>query len=57
MQLTGRTNALAQVTTFGYDLLGNLTNVTDARSNPLAFGYDAVSRDSSQRFYRVGLIP
>jgi YD repeat-containing protein len=47
MQLAGWTNALAQVTTFGYDPLGNLTNVTDARSNPLAFGYNAVGRDSS----------
>jgi YD repeat-containing protein len=36
-----------RVTTFGYDPLGNLANVIDARSNPLAFGYDAVGRGSS----------
>ena len=33
--------------TYGYDLLGNLTSVSDSTGNALSFGYDALGRQTS----------
>jgi RHS repeat-associated protein len=37
-------NALNQVTTFGYDTLGNLVSLKDARNNTTRYEYDASNR-------------
>src|SRR5207247_2579690 len=63
----GRTNKIVEVTSQGsftttliYDLLGNLTNITDSSQNKISFFYDCLSRkvamaDPDMGFWQYGL--